>query len=105
MRGVDKWCAEPLPQQHPTGPTLRMDHVGRGAHQDLRIAVELQGEVERRAPGASREGNRVLTSTGNGVHPHAAPLQRGTHPVDDDTLSAERWIVVVAGDRDPRHFW
>ena len=89
----------------PAGAALGMDHVGRGAQQDPRIAVELQGEVERRPPGAPCEGDRVLAASGDRVHPHAAALECRTHPVDDDALPAQRRIIVVAGDGDPRHRW
>ena len=105
MRGVHERRAELLPEQHAAGATLRVDHVRGRAQQDLRVAVELHREVERRAARAAREGNCVLATSGDRVDLHAAPLQCCAHAVDDNALAAERRIVVVAGDGDARHRW
>ena len=105
MRGVHERSAELFPEQHTAGAALSVDHVRGGAHQDLRVAVELHREVERRATRAAREGNGVLAPSGNRVDLHAAPLQCSAHPVDDNALTTEWWIVVVARDGDACHRW
>src|SRR5438874_2699915 len=85
---------------------MRMDHRGISAHDQLWMAIEVQGEIERCPAGRASKGNRMIATAGNGRNVDVASGKCGAHARENNALSPFRWRVVVTdeGDAD-RHFW
>jgi PDZ domain-containing secreted protein len=82
-----------------------VDDVAATAVDQIGMAVEVDGEIERGPAGDTRVAQRVVAAAGHGADVVTAPTQRAAHAAHLDALATEGRLVVVADQGDAGHRW